>query len=104
MKTSELKKWMKYAGISRKELAEKCRVSKRTMDGWFLRNEIPELAAALIERIMTESINLSFSIGEFGDIVSYMRSAKIDSFEKLVKMAVMEKISQYKRAKTKKTP
>lgn len=92
MKSSDLKEWLKLSNISRKELAQKCRVSKRTVDGWFFKDEIPEIAAALIERIMTDSIHMYLTIKEFNEITESMKRLNIASIDEFVKIAVAEKI------------
>ncbi len=94
MKSADLKKWLKAGGVSRDALARQCRVSKRTVDGWFAKDEIPEPAGALIEKIMTESLQMTLSIAEFKEILRQMELMNIKSIEEFVNLAVREKLKR----------
>jgi len=98
MKTSDLKKWLKANKITRSALAQKCHVSKRTVDGWFLREKLPEPAGTLIEKIMTDSLRLTLSMEEFKEVMKLMSSLKIKTMEEFISTVVREKL---KTAKTK---
>ncbi len=98
MKTSDLKKWLKVNKITRSALAQKCHVSKRTVDGWFLREELPEPAGTLIEKIMTDSLRLTLSMEEFKAVLKLMDSLKIKTLEEFISAVVREKL---KTAQTK---
>lgn len=52
MKTEEIRKWLKENGKDRAWLAQKCSVSKHTVDGWMAGRPIPSPSMQIIEDIM----------------------------------------------------
>lgn len=77
MRYSELEEWRKKAGLTRKEVADKCCVSPKTIEGWRLRGELPGYASALISRIMSDSIELQLSLPDFRKLMRHMERLNI---------------------------
>lgn len=83
MKSETLRNWMKSAGLSRRDLADKCDVSERTVEGWFMREELPRSVGLLVGYIMREAagkMSLTLSVDEMGRLLKKMEA---DGFENL---------------------
>lgn len=50
----QLRAWLDDTGLSREWLAQELGVSKRTIDGWFRANAIPELASKFLDRVQND--------------------------------------------------
>ena len=94
MRYSELEEWRKKAGQTRKEFADKCCVSHKTIEGWRLRGELPGYASALISRIMSDSIELQLSLPDFRKLMRHMERLNIKTIDEYIIQAVREKLSR----------
>ena len=94
MRYSELEEWRKKAGLTRKEVADKCCVSPKTIEGWRLRGELPGYASALISRIMSDSIELQLSLPDFRKLMRHMERLNIKTIDEYIIQAVREKLSR----------
>lgn len=94
MKYKELEQWQKKSGLTRKELAVKCQVSTKTIEGWRTRGEIPKSASVLIEKIMSDSIEIRLSLSDFRKLMKHMDYFNIKTIDEYVILAVREKMSR----------
>lgn len=94
MRYSELEEWRKKAGLTRKEVADKCCVSPKTIEGWRLRGELPGYASALISRIMSDSIELQLSLPDFRKLMRHMERLNIKTIDEYIIQAIREKLSR----------
>ncbi len=93
MKYSELEQWMKKSALTRKELAAKCGVSPKTVEGWRARGELPKYASAAIERLMSDIVEIRLSLQDFRKLMAHMDALGIKSIDEYVVLAVREKYS-----------
>lgn len=88
IRSAELHKFLTSEGLKRDWIAGKCRLSKRTVEGWFRREYIPEPAGILVEKIIAEYMNpklqLKMSYQDFVKYQSVMNSTGYDDFEEFV--------------------
>ena len=94
MRYSELEEWRKKAGLTRKEVADKCCVSPKIIEGWRTRGELPGYAAALVSRLMSDSIELHLSLPDFRKLMKHMERLNIKTIDEYIVHAVREKLSR----------
>ena len=94
MKTEYLRKWLKASGTSREELAKMCRVSKRTVDGWFAREDLPEPAGVYIQHIISGNIKFCFTLSEIHQLLRKMETQGCEDICTFLTDLVKEHISK----------
>lgn len=101
MKYSELEQWQKKAGLTRKELAAKCQVSPKTIEGWKTRGVLPKYASALVERVMADTIEMRLSLPDFRKLMRHMDALNIKTIDEYIISAVREKLARDEKRITK---
>ena len=94
MKYTELEQWQKKAGLTRKEVADKCCVSPKTIEGWRARGELPKYAAALVLGLMSDSVEMRLTLPDFRKLMKHMDRLNIKSIDEYIILAVREKMSR----------
>lgn len=90
MKPDQIKQWLKETGKDRVWLAEKCGVSKSTVDGWMAGRTIPRPAAATINSLMFAETPLSpkFTLEQFSRIQQRDKAEGVSVEEWIAKVIV----------------
>lgn len=90
MKPDQIKQWLKETGKDRAWLAEKCGVSKSTVDGWMAGRTIPKPAIVTISSLMFEETSLSpkFTLDQFSKIQQRAKAEGVSVEEWIAKVIV----------------
>ena len=94
MRYEDLEEWQRKIGLSRKELAAKCGVSVKTVEGWKLRGELPKYSSASIERIMSDTLEIRLKLSDFRKLMRHMDRLNIKTIDEYIFLAVREKLSR----------
>jgi len=95
----QLKAWLSTIPDGRKWLAEKCNVSKPTVDGWCSNRSIPRHAQMIIDELMSTSpkegrVIISLSPDEFALVETARHVGNFATLDTFAHHAVMEKAQQ----------
>ena len=94
MKYGEFEMWQKRSGFTRKEVAARCCVSVKTIEGWKTRGELPKYASALVLRLMSDSIELCLSLPDFRKLMAHMDKLNVKTIDEYIVSAVREKLAR----------